>query len=137
MLNFLWYLTPAILARLQRVRDAGYDGAPGCLKGTREKIVGKVIGWIDGHRDQPICWLNGSAGSGKSAIAREIASLCEQRRILGASFFFLRGATGRSSIAHFISTLAYRLAYAGSEEVEKRKRVSNRSRGHACSHKIF
>jgi hypothetical protein len=100
------------LDRLQRVPDAAYDGAPGCLGGTREEVIGKIIGWIDGHGDQPICWVNGSAGSGKSAIARTVASMCEEGGLLGASFFFLRGAGGRSSITHFISTLAYRLAYA-------------------------
>jgi NACHT domain len=75
--------------------------------------MGKIIEWIDGHNDQPICWLSGAAGFGKSAIARTIAALCEEEpNRLGASFFFWRGAGRRSVIANFISTLAYNLAFS-------------------------
>src|SRR6202167_175781 len=84
----------------------------GCLAGTRREIIGKIIEWIDGHSNQPMCWLSGAAGSGKSAISRTIAKLCEGSNRLGASFFFLRGAGRRSTIDHFISTLAYNLAFS-------------------------
>ena len=93
--------------------DAAYDsieGVGGCLAGTRQEVIGEILEWIEGHNDQPICWLNGAAGSGKSAIARTIAGLCEGANKLGASFFFWRGAGRRSVISHFISTLAYNLA---------------------------
>src|SRR6202167_3545016 len=104
-----------LLALLQPVRDATYDSmgsASGCLEGTRQEVIRKIVGWIDGHSDQPVCWLNGAAGSGKSAISRTIANLCEGSNRLGASFFFLRGAGRRSTITHFISTLAYNLAFS-------------------------
>src|ERR1700691_2021355 len=84
----------------------------GCLAGTRREIIGKIIEWIDGHSNQPMCWLSGAAGSGKSAISRTIAKLCEESNRLGASFFFFRGAGRRSTITHFISTLAYNLAFS-------------------------
>src|SRR6202046_2928972 len=84
----------------------------GCLAGTRQEIIGKIVEWIDGSSNQPMCWLNGAAGSGKSAISRTIAKLCEGSNRLGASFFFLRGAGRRSTITHFISTLAYHLAFS-------------------------
>ncbi|KIM73846.1 hypothetical protein PILCRDRAFT_14919 [Piloderma croceum F 1598] len=102
-------------ALLNPVPDATYDsieGVEGCLEGTRLEVIGKIMEWIDGHDDQPICWLNGAAGSGKSAISRTIAGLCEGSDRLGASFFFWRGAGRRSVIAHFISTLAYNLAFS-------------------------
>jgi hypothetical protein len=59
-----------------------------------------------------MCWLHGAAGSGKSAISKTVAQLCAESNRLGASFFFLRGAGRRSRITHFISTLAYRLAFS-------------------------
>src|SRR5882757_2457069 len=84
----------------------------GCLEGTRGEIIRLIVDWIDGPSDQPICWLNGAAGSGKSAISRSVAKLCEGSGRLGASFFFIRGAGRRSRIANFISTLAYNLAFS-------------------------
>jgi hypothetical protein len=104
-----------LLELLQPVHEATYDSmgsVSGCLEGTRQEIIGKVVEWIDRRSDQPMCWLNGSAGSGKSAISRTIANLCEGSNRLGASFFFLRGAGRRSTIARFISTLAHDLAFS-------------------------
>ena len=96
--------------------DATYDSiecVAGCLEDTRQEVIGKIREWINGHNDQPICWLNGVAGAGKSAISRTIAGICEEElNRLGASFFFWRGAGRRSIIANFISTLAYNLAFS-------------------------
>ena len=69
---FLYYMTPDLKELLNPVPDAAYDsigGVGGCLEGTRREVIGKIIEWIDGHNDQPICWLNGAAGFGKSAIS--------------------------------------------------------------------
>ncbi|KIM73969.1 hypothetical protein PILCRDRAFT_80508 [Piloderma croceum F 1598] len=60
--------------------------------GTRQEVTGKIIEWIDGGSDQPVCWLNGAAGAGKSAISRTVARLCDGSNRLCASFFFFRGA---------------------------------------------
>ena len=108
-------MTPDLKELLNPVPDAAYDsieGVGGCLEGTRQEVIGKIIGWIDGHNDQPICWLNGAAGFGKSAISRTIAGICEGSGRLGGCFFFWRGAGRRSVIANFISTLAYHLAFS-------------------------
>jgi hypothetical protein len=99
-----------LLELLNPVPDAMYDsirGVSGCLEGTRQEIIGKILEWIDGGGDQPICWLNGAAGSGKSAISRSVAQLCEESGRLCASFLFFRGAGRRSKITDFISTIAY------------------------------
>ena len=55
--------------------------------------------------------MYGAAGAGKSAISRTVAELCARSDRLSGSFFFLRRAGRRSSITHFISTLAYNLAF--------------------------
>jgi hypothetical protein len=101
------------LQLLNPVPDAAYDsiqGVSGCMEGTRQEIIGTILEWIDGDSDQPVCWLNGAAGAGKSAISRTVASLCEESDRLCASFFFFRGAGRRSTITHFISTIAYGMA---------------------------
>ena len=65
---------------------------------------------IDEHSDQPICWLNGPAGYGKSAIAQAIAERYAAQGRLGASFFFLRGAGDRSTISRVIPTISHQLS---------------------------
>lgn len=57
-----------------------------------------------------IAWLNGSAGSGKSAIGQSIAEGCILRGIMVASFFFLRPDPTRNSIKPLVATLAYQVA---------------------------
>src|SRR6202167_5474974 len=103
-----------VLALLDPVPDATYNsmgGVSGCMGGTRQEVIGKIVRRINGSSDRPMCWLNGAAGSGKSAISRTVAGLCAANNRLGASFFFLRGAGRRSTITHLISTLAYNLAF--------------------------
>src|SRR5882762_7866532 len=108
-------LTSGLLVLLDPVPDAVYDSinaVSGCMTGTRRKVIGRIIEWIDGPGDQPICWLYGAAGSGKSAISKTVAELCAGVNRLGASFFFIRGAGCRSRITSFIPTLAYHLAFS-------------------------
>jgi hypothetical protein len=80
------------------------------MEGTRQAVIAKIVRWIDGGSDRPICWLSGPAGSGKSAIAQTVAELYTEKNQLGASFFFLRGAGHRSDFTRFLRTLVYRLA---------------------------
>lgn len=103
------------LALLDPVPDAVYDSinaVSGCTTGTRREVIGRIIEWVDGRSDQPICWLYGAAGSGKSAISKTVAELCAEVNRLGASFFFIRGAGRRSRFTSFIPTLAYHLAFS-------------------------
>jgi AAA ATPase domain len=81
-----------------------------CQDGTREELLSQINRWIEKCSDQPICWLNGPAGSGKSAVSQSLAIWCTSQGILAASFFFLRGSGNRSKIARFIPTLAYELS---------------------------
>src|SRR2546421_5660832 len=56
-----------------------------------------------------IFWLNGMAGTGKSTIARTVASTFADDKRLGASFFFSRGAGDRGRATRFFTTLAVQL----------------------------
>ncbi|TFK31584.1 hypothetical protein BDQ12DRAFT_671754 [Crucibulum laeve] len=79
-----------------------------CYPGTRLKVIAEIDKWITDGGDRPILWLNGPAGSGKSAVSQTIAERYAPR--IAASFFFLRGAGLRSQIQKLIPTLAYQVS---------------------------
>ena len=83
----------------------------GCLPGTRIEILQKIDEWADGSSDQPIFWLSGFAGTGKSTIAHTVASRYSQKHRLAASFFFSRDIGGDVRHARkFFTTIASKLA---------------------------
>ena len=92
---------------------AGY--VPRCDPGTRLEVISQIRQWLDDHDNDEravVCWLNGPAGYGKSALAQTIAErYAAERRLLG-SFFFLRGAGERSRISRLIPTLAHQISLA-------------------------
>ena len=81
-----------------------------CLPGTREDILSAIMDWSEGRDYPPICWLNGPAGFGKSAIMQTVAERFKGKGDLAASFFFLRGAGMRSTFKRFITTIAYQIS---------------------------
>ena len=82
-----------------------------CEPGTRLEVITEIKEWLnDSDNRAPVCWLNGPAGYGKSAVAQTIAEhYAAKGRLLG-SFFFLRGAGERSHISCLIPTLAYQIS---------------------------
>ena len=74
--------------------------------------VRRSSGGLFGGVMETVISRHGAAGSGKSAIARTIAEMWTASDRLATKFFFFRGAGRRSSITHFISTLAYNLAFS-------------------------
>ncbi|KAJ6551887.1 WD40-repeat-containing domain protein, partial [Mycena capillaripes] len=84
-----------------------------CMEGTRVDIIQDIIARLTAPSDpsQRIVMLSGSAGTGKSTIAKTVASiLAEERHILAASFFFSRNYTERRELKGLPLTLAYQLA---------------------------
>jgi hypothetical protein len=82
-----------------------------CHPGTRVDLLRQIEDWVQLPNSKSIFWLNGSAGTGKSTISWTIAKwlMSESDRrvvILGASFFFRRGAADRDSASRFFSTIA-------------------------------
>ena len=82
-----------------------------CDAGTRLQVIATIERWLDGPDKEPaVCWLNGPAGYGKSALSQTIAErYAAEGRLLG-SFFFLRGAGERSHISRLIPTLAHQIS---------------------------
>ena len=87
------------------------ENRQGCLKGTRKEILLQLEEWLMDEQDQRVFWLNGIAGTGKSAIAQTFAEMSFAEGKLGASFFCLRGVEDRSNLHAIFPTLAFQLAY--------------------------
>ncbi|KAF4894779.1 Vegetative incompatibility protein HET-E-1 [Colletotrichum fructicola] len=108
-------ITYDAIKRLAASNGAMYDSVenrhkPMCLENTRVDLLQDIMQWARKVNDQRIYWLNGMAGTGKSTISRTIASRCNARGILGASFFFSRGESGRNDASLFFGTIAVQLA---------------------------
>jgi hypothetical protein len=104
------------LGKLNPVSSARYDSLaspPGCLAGTRQEILAKMLTWAEEPcQGFSIFWLAGLAGTGKSSIAK---TFCEQTAVknpLMATFFASRSSADRRDCFNIIHTLAYELSVA-------------------------
>ncbi|KAF9263185.1 hypothetical protein L218DRAFT_831810, partial [Marasmius fiardii PR-910] len=82
---------------------------PKWSKGTTEQISSALQKWAGSNlwQDEPgICWLRGSAGSGKSAIAQTIAEVCEGKE-LPSSFFFSKSDPNRNNPQYLVFAIAH------------------------------
>lgn len=86
------------------------EPAQRCLPQTREAILGQLWDWAYSDYARCLCWLEGIAGSGKSAIAQTIAERCAKIGILAASFFFSQRHSERSNPIRLFPTIALQLA---------------------------
>jgi len=90
---------------------AGYqDNSLGCLTGTRVAILDEIESWTRDFDKSPVYWLNGLAGTGKSAIAQTTAKRLLADGRLGASFFCSRDFKNRSDLHLIFPTLSFQLA---------------------------
>jgi energy-coupling factor transporter ATP-binding protein EcfA2 len=82
------------------------------MDGTRVDIISDIVSRLTNpDPDQRVVILSGSAGSGKSTIAKSVASiLAEQKKVLAASFFFAWDTAERNHIKPLPTTLARQLA---------------------------
>ena len=105
-------VTSSVLNTCRRASGAGYSHGDrnGCLKGTRWTVLKEIECWAEDPEGPPVFWLNGLAGTGKSAIAQTIAERMFAHGILGASFFCSRGVEDRSNLKLIFPTLAFQLA---------------------------
>jgi len=85
---------------------------PKCHKRTRKAILNKIMDWVRKKIDTDtfIMWLYGAAGAAKSAITQTIAELCEEHKLLLASFFFFCADSFRSNSTQLITTIAHQVA---------------------------
>ncbi|KAF8755287.1 universal ribosomal protein uL22 family [Rhizoctonia solani] len=88
------HLANTRLESLNPVKQAVYDSGlsteinrRGCTEGTRTRVLGNLDHWQIDHTSQPILWMNGMAGTGKTAIAWTFCERLEKRNLLAANFF--------------------------------------------------
>ncbi|KAF2685435.1 hypothetical protein K458DRAFT_239113, partial [Lentithecium fluviatile CBS 122367] len=81
-----------------------------CLPNTRTELLNHIQGWANDNNGKPIFWLHGTAGTGKSTIARTVAQTFADQQQLSASFFFKRGEGDRGNAKRFLTTIARQLA---------------------------
>ena len=112
-LTYYFIADTLVLNSCSHARGAGYQhgNRKGCLKGTRENILNEIDLWAEGFEKSPIFWLNGIAGTGKSAIAQTVSERMFADGRLGASFFCSRGFEDRSNLQFIFPTLAFQLAH--------------------------
>ncbi len=81
-------------------------------QGTRVALLDKIIAWSTAYNACHVFWLSGIAGTGKSTIARTVASRCADTKRLGGSFSFVRGGGDLASAEKFVTTVAVQLTEA-------------------------
>ncbi|KZV76324.1 hypothetical protein PENSPDRAFT_747783 [Peniophora sp. CONT] len=99
--------------KLERVSRADIDAQSpeGCMKGTRITVLRDLRSWSHDRNAPRIYWLNGMAGTGKSAIARSFCHVMRRDKLLGGSFFCSRGGSVEEGDAQrIIPTLAASMA---------------------------
>ncbi|KAJ7613251.1 hypothetical protein DFH06DRAFT_1015013, partial [Mycena polygramma] len=106
--------TEEVLGRLKSV-PARYNGenTPNrCMDGTRVEIINDIVHALTAapNPSQRLVILSGSAGSGKSTIAKTIAYILAEQKALAGSFFFSRDYADRNTLRGLPSTLARQLA---------------------------
>ncbi|KAJ0136329.1 putative beta-glucosidase K [Fusarium oxysporum f. sp. albedinis] len=104
-----------IMSALPIAVGAAYNSYPEqdnniCLKNTRTELLQDIDDWLSDTNALTIFWLQGMAGTGKSTIARTVATNWDKCNYLGASFFFKRGGGDRGNLSCFYTTIASQLA---------------------------
>ena len=85
------------------------------MQGTRVSLLSELVQWSTDLTAPPIFWLDGMAGTGKSAIARSFCRSLQDKQLLGGSFFCRRGHESRANVKRILPTLAWFLAHQDSQ----------------------
>jgi hypothetical protein len=101
-------------AKLLPLTSATYnsnDARPGCLENTRVALQKHLSDWAnDEALGLTTLWLNGMAGTGKSAISTTFSHNMADEGLLGATFFIDRQVAERTDPLRIVQSLAYDLA---------------------------
>ncbi|KAL7798225.1 hypothetical protein V8C37DRAFT_249141 [Trichoderma ceciliae] len=103
-----------VIEKLHTVNSAAFDSYdnehnPTCLDGTRRELLEQIDRWAGNPTQEHIYWLQGKAGTGKSTIARTVATRLANTNRLAASFFFKRGEGDRGNARYFFTTITAQL----------------------------
>ncbi|RDB16298.1 hypothetical protein Hypma_003084 [Hypsizygus marmoreus] len=99
---------------------------PECYPGTRRDVLNDISAWIESRELNPIIWLHGPAGAGKSAVAQTICEKYAEQGLLAASFFFSRSVASRNTIIPVFPTITFQIAMSTPERRKKIDEVINK-----------
>ncbi|KAF5360376.1 hypothetical protein D9756_005186 [Leucocoprinus leucothites] len=102
---------------MHSIPDAFYNSSahyppPKCHLGTREEYITLITDWAQGRSDrqEPILWMRGPFGVGKSAIAQSCAEALAPIDKLAAALFFSRSNGNRDDPRRVFTSIAYQIA---------------------------
>ncbi|KAF7967290.1 hypothetical protein HWV62_34979 [Athelia sp. TMB] len=98
------------LERLPYADGASWNPTLTCLAGTRVSTLASIHRWLHLVDHHNILWLEGVAGSGKSAIAHTIAEALYRDGFLTSSFFFNHEISTRNTPLLLFTTIARDIA---------------------------
>ncbi|KAJ3568345.1 hypothetical protein NP233_g5778 [Leucocoprinus birnbaumii] len=97
--------------------DAFHDSGarhppPRCHYGTRMDYIAQITSWALGTSDhqEPILWMYGPFGVGKTAVAQSSAEALKPENKLIATLFFSRSNTNRDDPQRVFTSIAYQVA---------------------------
>ena len=90
--------------------EHSHGNRDGCVEGTRSTILEEINLWAGDPGHPYVYWLNGLAGTGKTAIAQTVVERMFADGRLGASFFCSKESEDRRNPKHILPTLAFQLA---------------------------
>lgn len=85
------------------------DSPQGCLKGTQRTVLELIKSWTKDFNKPPILWLNGPAGSGKSAVAQTVIKWWNSQGQLGSSYFCSQTTKPHKNLSFLIPSIAIQL----------------------------
>ncbi|KAJ3568344.1 hypothetical protein NP233_g5779 [Leucocoprinus birnbaumii] len=97
--------------------DAFHDSGaryppPKCHYGTRMDYIEQITDWALNTSDhkEPVLWMHGPFGVGKTAVAQTCAEALERKKKLIATLFFSRSNTGRDDPQSVFPSITYQVA---------------------------
>jgi hypothetical protein len=99
------------LKPIDSARYNSKNAPPGCLEGTRSSVLSLLLNWSRVSSPEfGVFWLSGTAGTGKTTIAKTFCDQLALEGTLGSSFFISNQDETRRDPHNIIRTLAYDLA---------------------------
>ncbi|KAF5330212.1 hypothetical protein D9611_010557 [Ephemerocybe angulata] len=109
--EFLW--KTELLNKLGNVNIGEYNNpkrGSECVPGTRLLLLAMLLAWAEDQLSPHLFWLNGLAGTGKTAVAMTLCSKLKERGLLGATHFCTVKESELRNVYLIIPTLAKILA---------------------------
>ncbi|KAH8804134.1 hypothetical protein DL96DRAFT_730816 [Flagelloscypha sp. PMI_526] len=86
--------------RLPYAERATFNPSMACYSGTRLHLLSVIYEWMKQESySQPILWLKGLFGTGKSALSHSVALEASNRKVLASTFFMTPGAAPRDVVS--------------------------------------